>query len=1119
MNNFKSKIDRLKKAIYNYGGEIQNQQLELHNAYKDMTNDEITRLLIQANEQLKEKDKIIEMLQNEQPKKVYQTKDIELYDIVNFHKFNKTEDGKILKQHPEYYEYDPFLSAFDKNLKKNKNYYRDYQKKFIEDWSVSAQELVILYYGVGSGKTMIAVNCAEQYQEITQNAHIYFLTPASLVLGTIKEMYDRGIQADRKNDKGEYIYYFVSYQQLLRSNFDFKDNSLLIVDEAHNLRNITAEEINEKVSARKYKKTGHYSLVGNKLSEKLIQSSSKFLRTIFMTGTLFVNGSQDIEALMAIGYKKQPLLKIDKTKYDNIINNDVEFKIYYEGLISFYRVPKVSTMPSKKFKFIPIVDKHLEFSIKVASKRTGELIDEPYYMESRNQAIRQKIDWIVKFLKEKPKEKTLIYSQFLDRSLNPLLEKLDSKDIKYGFISGALSQVEKLNVVKQYNDNIINVIIFTLSIKEGISFRETNNIIVFQPYWNYAIMEQILARGIRLTSHALQNKAIINLYFLVGVRSETDTKKWFENADKIMNNDIKDFFFKIKDEGGVKIKELGEVNNSHSSRDIDLYNRMFKKQEEINVFEKRLLALPRFEDVNNNENNEFIEEYKTKLLELEQERGKVPTNKEMITLKKSMYKEHYEKKIKEINSRIVRFSEDTRYRSNRNPNLEEKASSEKYGDKKKEIRKLIDKKASISEFLELFKISKQDITLFQANFTPMSEIDVVIEKSGLKNDKRDNIKILEPTAGIGNFVEQLLKLENKYNFMIDCNEYNNAFFQIGETMYEDIDNVKWYNGDFWIFQNKYNYDYILGNPPFNLAHQVKVKIEYKAEKGQQTPEPKYEIQDKRLYDIHFVSKAYNMLNNGGKLSMIISDRFLRSKEGVFSIFNLYLEDLKKADPSSVDIVKTGEFKQDTTNVAKEMTTNFGMVCITLKKLENFNIDLENKRRIGNIANKLNDNDKKVKDKLKDLGIDNKAIPTKKRKVDLNKETQKLEKEFEEIINKPIKSKSPIEEFKELQNKPLDMVVNVPTNGDKIIKLMRKMAKEKNIKLQIPISISSSSEKLDKELTKFLKIMKISREDFFKLLNENPKEKPKEKKVKNNPLDELTRLQRSHKYQADNNIIF
>ena len=83
--------------------------------------------------------------------------------------------------------------------------------------------MTILYYGVGSGKTMIAVNCAEQYQEMTKNAHIYFLTPASLVLGTIKEMYDRGIDASRKNENGEFIYYFVSYQQLLRSNFDFKE--------------------------------------------------------------------------------------------------------------------------------------------------------------------------------------------------------------------------------------------------------------------------------------------------------------------------------------------------------------------------------------------------------------------------------------------------------------------------------------------------------------------------------------------------------------------------------------------------------------------------------------------------------------------------------------------------------------------------------------------------------------------------------------------------------------------------------------------------------------------------------------------------------------------------------
>jgi superfamily II DNA or RNA helicase len=972
----KNKLEDFTQALHMENSDIQDNQKLLHESYENMTKDELKKVLFQREEDLKksneEKTKLINALENEGPvsKRHYMTKDIELYDIINFHKFNKTQDGKILEQHPEYYEYNPFQTSFDKNIKKNKNYYRDYQKKFIEDWSVSAQELVILYYGVGSGKTMIAVNCAEQFQEINQNAHIYFLTPASLVLGTIKECYDRGIQANRKDANGDYIYYFVSYQQLLKSNFDFKSNSLLIIDEAHNLRNLISSEISEKVSARKYKRTGNYSLVGNKLSEKLIESSSEFLRTIFMTGTLFVNSSKDIETLMSIGYKKQPLLNIDYTKYESMINSDIEFKIYYEGLISYYRVPKVSTMPSKNFEFVPIQDPELEFDVMVESKK-GNLMKEPYFMISRNQAIKQKVEYIIEFLNNHKNEKTLIYSQFLGKSINPLLKALDKEGIKYGFISGQLTQGEKMDVVKQYNDNEIKLIIFTLSIKEGISFKETNNIIIFQPYWNYAIMEQIMARGIRLNSHEKQNKAIINIYFLVAVQNEKETKDWFKTANQIMNFDIKNFvFIKTKDKEGIETKELGPIANNYHSRDIDLYNRMFIKQEEINIFEERLLGLPRFEDVNNNENNDFIKEFNLELEKIAQEKGHAPNIKESIKLKKSMYKEFYNKKIKDIDSRIVRFNQDTRYKSNRNPNLEEKASENKYGDKTNDIKKLINKKASLSEFLTLFNISKQDITQFQANFTPISEIDIVIDKSGIASDTRKNLKILEPTAGIGNFIEQLLKLDNRFNFMIDCNEFNNAFYQIGKNMYDEIDNVKWYNGDFWIYNNKYNYDYILGNPPFNLAHQVLQKITYKARKGQPEPEPTYEKVDKRLYDIHFVSKAYNLLNNGGILSMIISDRFLRQKDiGEFSIFNLYLNDMKKIDNTSVDIIETSQFKEDKKNVSKEMTTNFGMVCITLKKIKDFNIDLESKKRVGNIVNDLEPEEKK--ELIKNLGLKNK----------------------------------------------------------------------------------------------------------------------------------------------------
>jgi hypothetical protein len=584
---------------------------------------------------------------------------------------------------------------------------------------------------------------------------------------------------------------------------------------------------------------------------------------------------------------------------------------------------------------------------------SGSVMKEPYFMHSRNQAIDKKIKYIIDFLKSHKSEKTLIYSQFLDKSFTPLMNALDKNKIKYGFISGALSQGEKLDIVKLYNDNEINVLLFTLSIKEGISFKETNNILIFQPYWNYAIMEQVMARGIRLNSHAQQNKATIHIYFLVAVKSKLETEKWFTSANSIMNNDIKEFVFPQRETKGLlnqvaKIKLTGEISNSYQSRDINLYNRMFLKQEEINIFEKRLLALPRFEDVNNNENNAFVKEYNDALEEIAKITGDAPKLKESIELKKKMYKEFYQKNIQFINTRIIRFSEDTRFKTNRNPDLEERSSGNKHGDKSVEIKSLIDKKASLADFLKLFGISKQDITLFQANFTPSSEVQIVIDKCGIKKDKRENLKVLEGTAGIGNFVEGLLLCDNKYNFMIDCNEYNNAFYQIGKTMYSEVDNVKWYNCDFWVFQNKYNYDYILGNPPFNLAHQVLTKVVYKAQKGQATPEPNFIKVDKRLYDIHFVSKAYNMLNDDGVLSMIISDRFLRQNDGEFAIFNLYLDAMRKINPSSVDIIKTGEFKADKKSVSKEMETQFGMVCITLIKLTDFNIDLESKRRIKNL---------------------------------------------------------------------------------------------------------------------------------------------------------------------------
>ena len=555
------------------GGAIDKIQDNLHQKYKELSQDDLLKLLLQKDDQLKQKDELIEHYETESENSSVSSKrgprimkDIEKYDIFNFHKFLRTEDGKILSSQPELYEYTPNITAFDKNLKKNPNYYRDYQKRFIEDWSLSVQELVILYYGVGSGKTMIAVNCAEQFTEITPNSSVYFLTPASLVLGTIKEMYDRGIDPARKDQNGNYIYNFVSYQQLLGSTLNFKQNSLLIIDEAHNLRNFVSKPLFEKESARKYKATGNYSLVGNKVAQALLTSEVSFVRTIMMTGTLLVNSSRDLEALMSIGYKKMPLLNLEETNYNIMMSDEKSFKIYYEGLLSFYRIAQnYPTMPKKNYIIQPILDKTLYM---LSGKEA--MYEDPYYMNTRNQSLNEKVKFIIDLILEKPNEKFLIYSQFLsvlegkqqreevedeqgnkkvvkvprDVSSRVLKDALNKNKIPFLVITGELSAVQKLNLVKKYNEDVVRVLLFTLSIKEGISFKETNNIIIIQPYWNYAIMEQVLARGIRLNSHKLGQKSTVNLYFLIGCKDNSDKNvKWFADAEQIMNNDIKNLIF------------------------------------------------------------------------------------------------------------------------------------------------------------------------------------------------------------------------------------------------------------------------------------------------------------------------------------------------------------------------------------------------------------------------------------------------------------------------------------------------------------------------------------------------------------------------------------------------
>lgn len=1114
------------------GGNFEDENAELRKMIEELKkqNEEKDKII-------QDKDKYIQKIEVELDKPLKGKNEINTYNEKNLRLFLKSlnDNDKILTN-PEIYEFTEGETAYEKNIKANPTYFRKYQEDFIKDWSISTQELVILYYGVGSGKTTIAVNCGEQFLELNNNSYVYFLVPASLVFNTIKEMYMRGIDPNRKNEKGEYVYYFVSYQQLLRSKFDFKDNSLLILDEAHNLRNIKTKENLEKISSMKYKSTGNFSLVGNKLAQLLIENSDKFVRSIFMTGTLFINGPEDLDGIVAIGYKKEPFLKMEYQKWNSLLNDEKAFKHYFEGLIAFYRIsPDNPSFPRVKYHFVGIKseEKKIRYSF-------GE---DAYFTKSRREDAPQKLKWLVEFLNKNRLQKNLIYSQFLADNIIAFKDKLIEMGLPNVYvISGKQSKQEKLRIVEEFNEKKIGTLLFTLAIKEGISFSEVKNIIITEPYWNYAILEQVIARGIRLTSHKAGNKSLVNVYFPIvyekdiGPLTEKTTLKFLKYAEDAFNNGIKNFKAPFsKNRGMDLLKDIREykteiikssefinlskndddirrkkdkeimmrilqeqysdgkiidedtfekktaISGVSRSRDIDILMKILEKQSTINDFEKKLLALPKFEDVNNNENNPFIKFYNAYVLELENEQKRQLSNKEMLSLKKSLYKEFYEKALKEKDKLLNRM------RIKDNPAFLKRSDDEdpselsdklKFEDKTEELRELIYDEKPLDDMLSIYGIDKLQISKLQANFTPQNFCDYLIEYLDIKNDKRDDLKILEPTAGIGNFIPSLMNLPNRYNFMIDCNEIYYPFFEIGKTIYEDINNIYWYNLDFYnSYVSKYNYDYIIGNPPFNL----KTKVFITNKKGDS------QYQDVNLFDMDFVALAYNMLNDNGKLGMIISNKITWQKTGIFKDYSEILEDMKKIQPGSVEIIDINketdlksEFKKSK-GVSKTMETKVNMVMIFLTKIPNHEINARDFKLNKNIKIELSEEtlSKKSKDKEKrdekkklksELGEKDEKVnieePIEPEFIVFDDVEDDVEEKRKAVIERHKKIKPISEYIVEVKNPKFEPIVKSLTQSLDLKKMELKELNEKREKVKIQRNIIR--EKLKKEDTKELR---------------------------------------------------
>ena len=734
-----------------------------------------------------------------------------------------------------------------------------HQKEFIKQFIFSNVVGAIVFHGVGSGKTLTAVVSSYLYLKMYPTNKVYIISPSALLYNFSDEMIKYGLNP-RDNR-----YNFFTYDKFINMDKQISD-CLVIIDEAHNFRT----EIIQKTDPI----TEEQFVASNKRGYAILENATKNAhKVILLTGTLFVNKIYDIENLLAMSEQRGP---IPSTIFNDMLKSADNYPDYFNYKISYYPPIKNEYFPKaynhyeaivmsedflKKYEDIEKQNKvlsgyaleHFEkyrenkTNKKKPSDKTFNIFDDEddeksfalktFYngvinaSNSIDGLNNPKIKYIIDKIVDTPDEKFIVYSSLYDAGIQLLKVGLKNNDIKFTVISGKETAKQKNNskiLFNTYNfngkypfkdakidspefqDKTVRVLLITRAGAEGVSTINCNNIILLDAQWNEALAEQIIARAIRYKSHfgLPEEKRYVNVYrsMLIKPFEKKLVKETFQNPDF---KNWKGLLEDIKQIERSEEEKQKKINWGRYSIDLKLMILSHAKQGNIDEFVKLIgNGIQQFEKYTDSKFLKF-------LMSKEHENM---TEEEQIKI----YKEGYTN----LNQDIISNA----YREN-----------------------------LLFLALGTRKSTREKHQVMQQFFTKEFLVNEIYHFSEIMNDDRQ-IKVLEPTAGIGNLILPLLELDK--DLTIDLVEYDPENRKILEKLVS-LDKVVLnleVQPDFLKTTFKEKYDYIFMNPPFNLRKSENAKLK------------------KSVKDIDFVLRAFVALKIDGELIAIVGSMAKKTPE-------------------------------------------------------------------------------------------------------------------------------------------------------------------------------------------------------------------------------------------------
>ncbi len=447
-----------------------------------------------------------------------------------------------------------------------------HQKRVLE--KLDKTNRLLLYHGLGSGKTYTAIRAGEKY-----NLPTTVIGPAALKTNFAKEKKKHHLKTDVD-------YYTYSKPP----NIDTSKN-LVVFDEAHRMGR-TESQRSHYPDAIKGTKT--LFLTGTPLRNEpaelipiLRGLDIPVRRDKKMFNAQFVEEKRQNPGLLARMFLGVKPGTIKRGKNLGVLRKALKGKVDYYSPKQDENYPKVineqvtTTMSKRQQSTYDMVMKghaNLRYKIRhgIAPSKTEsgkmnaflgaarQVSNRPgkfnlsATMEDAPKLNRATAE-IVKRYKTNKNYKGVTYSAYLGHGVEAMAKRLDKAKVPYGMFTGKLSDQEKIDVVKKYNTGKIKQLLVSGAGGEGLDLKGTRLLQVLEPHWNEPAIEQVKGRVNRYLSHSKLPKSERNITIQTYINKPRKTRflriqhtgadEYLQMLAKSKQNLVNDFTNVLKEVG------------------------------------------------------------------------------------------------------------------------------------------------------------------------------------------------------------------------------------------------------------------------------------------------------------------------------------------------------------------------------------------------------------------------------------------------------------------------------------------------------------------------------------------------------------------------------------------